>query len=165
MRATGWLGVFLLAVACEHVAPVAIGPPVEEPLPPDYWDPGRKPIGCGYGSGGYGNTCPDPIVDCRHVPCAYGHCVEAEEGDQDTCVCDTGYTGVFCDECAAGYVPDGLQCALFVPCQEDPCVYGTCRANNGAWYCDCFTGYAGTLCDGCAVGYHLDELACVADGG
>ena len=45
-------------------------------LPPDFWDPGDKPAGnCSYG---YGESCPQPEVDCEQDPCFHGACIDGE---------------------------------------------------------------------------------------
>ena len=131
-------------------------------LPPDFWDPGDKPGGnCSYG---YGESCPQPEVDCSQDPCFHGVCIVGEnETVADYCLCDQGYAGLLCDQCAVGYLPDGLECSKEDACQDSPCVYGTCRVQNDQMSCDCYSGYSGELCDECDEGYHVENLECVPD--
>lgn len=132
-------------------------------LRPDaYWDPGEDaPDACTYG---YGEACPEAVVDCDDDPCVHGACVRSETGTAaDFCTCDRGYAGERCDACAPSYEPDGLTCVFRDPCAGGPCVFGTCRIDEDAAYCDCFVGYAGELCDTCADGYRVEGLECVPE--
>ena len=45
---------------------------------------------------------------CSDNPCIRGTC--SVDGDDFVCVCDEGYAGELCDECAVGYHLDGLNC-------------------------------------------------------
>jgi len=112
------------------------------------------------------------------VDCGHGSCVDSSGATQ--CVCDAGFAGEACgecaegsggdacDECLAGYVPSML---FEGTCIEDPCVDVEC-GNNGrcapvddeaacrckqGWDGDtcnvCADGYAGASCDSCAVGW------------
>ena len=150
-----------LATGCEDVpATQADGGAYDAPRPPDVWDPGPKPTGpCSYG---YGENCPAAAVDCNLNPCAHGTCLRGDAG-VDSCICDAGYAGLLCTECAPGYVPSGLVCVASDPCVGGPCVFGTCYAQGASFYCECDTGYAGTRCDACAPGYHPAGLQCVPD--
>ena len=133
----------------------------EDPYPPDYWDPGSNNNGnCTYG---YGESCPDPAVDCDDSPCVYGDCVEGGPSGADSCLCDTGYAGLLCDGCARGYKPLDLECVKDSPCLTAPCVYGTCRERGTGFACECYAGYAGERCDRCAEGYHIEDMECVPD--
>ncbi|MBI5527298.1 MAG: DUF1566 domain-containing protein [Deltaproteobacteria bacterium] len=90
---------------------------------------------CAGESDGCGGVCGDP---CN----AHGTCSGA------VCVCNPGYSGATCHECAAGYIgyPD---CAKD-PCVPDPCSgHGTCNGGD----CVCGAGYAGAMCSECATGY------------
>ena len=130
------------------------------PRPPDVWDPGPKPSGpCSYG---YGENCPAAAVDCNLNPCAHGTCLRGDAG-VDSCICETGYAGLLCSECAPGWVAEGLTCLASNPCLSGPCLYGTCYPQGPTFYCECDTGYAGARCDECAPGYHPDSLQCVPD--
>lgn len=128
--------------------------------PPDFWDPGDKPANnCSYG---YGEDCPDPAIDCQADPCIHGECISPDAG-ADYCKCEAGYAGLLCDRCARGYAADGLSCVPNDQCAGNPCLYGTCRLQDGGFHCDCQTGYAGELCDRCAEDYHPENLKCVPD--
>jgi hypothetical protein len=121
--------------------------------PPDLWDPGPAPGNpCGYGSGsggdpgcgaGYGGHCAPPVVSCDTFSCAHGTCLRSDAGS-DFCICDPGYAGLLCDQCAPGYQPQGLTCVADDPCATGPCVYGTCYAQGAGFYCECQQGYAGS---------------------
>jgi hypothetical protein len=129
--------------------------PSTGPQPPASWDPGPLPAACAYG---YGEACDQPI-DCEQSPCVHGLCLDGEAGD--ACACDLGYAGRRCDECAPGWVADGLACLAMGPCAQSPCVFGTCRENGASYWCQCAEGYAGDLCDACAEGFHPSDLSCV----
>ncbi|HEY3355407.1 MAG TPA: hypothetical protein VGQ83_19310 [Polyangia bacterium] len=150
----GTIGVTLGAAPVTLAAPAASGV-----HPPDLWDPGPKPGGgCGYG---YGYDCPAPVVDCAAPACVHGTCLRADAGTGDACICDRGYAGLLCDQCAPGWAPAGLTCVATDPCAAGPCVYGTCYAQGDAFYCECQAGYAGARCDECAEGWHAENLECV----
>ena len=159
------LGLTLLlcwaATGCDVAAAQVDGGVYDAVLrPPDVWDPGPKPTGpCSYG---YGESCPAAAVDCNRNPCAHGTCLRGDAG-VDSCICDTGYAGLLCNECAPGYTADGLVCIGSDPCASAPCVYGTCYAQGAGFSCTCDAGYAGARCDECAAGYHPVNLECVPD--
>lgn len=87
------------------------------------------------------------------------------------CTCAAGYEGAACDQCTAGYTPQGAVC-LPATCGADTCNEshggGTCDDTGGAVVCTCAAGYIGPSCRGCASGFHPDSGdagACVADAG
>lgn len=77
-----------------------------------------------------------------------GRCLE--EGGRARCVCDRGYAGDACEQCAAGFDRSGMVCA-------ERCGSGTCPAHAS---CDA----AARACL-CAVGYALENGTCVWRGG
>ncbi|MFH1830902.1 MAG: hypothetical protein ABH871_09040 [Pseudomonadota bacterium] len=87
-------------------------------------------------------------------------CSEHEVCSDAVCICDTGYTGHFCDNCAAGYHMANDECII------DTCITDSdCNTNGGCVLgkCVCDEGYIGTLCDACNEGYHVSADACVLD--
>ncbi len=87
-----------------------------------------------------------------------GTCVV--EGGTAQCICDVGYSGTDCGNCATGYHrdPGSDDCVLDEECPEpDPddfCNHhGTCAVVGGIALCDCDVGYAGSQCEYCATGY------------
>ncbi|MFO7735388.1 MAG: hypothetical protein R6W70_04135 [bacterium] len=107
----------------------------------------------------YGTYCDPEIGECvsknenggdneisQDACSGNGHEKEGE------CVCNTGYTGENCDQCAEGYEgypdckPKDSLCSG-VDCNGN----GTCDEESGE--CSCHTGYSGENCDRCAEGY------------
>jgi hypothetical protein len=97
--------------------------------------------------------------------CGSGTCNDAS--GTATCECATGYQGITCQECAAGY-QDGDGNGT---CEPDcataglVCPDGACVTTSGVAACACNPGYAGDLCDTCAAGYqdHDDNGTCEPD--
>ena len=86
------------------------------------------------GGGGGGGSSVDP------------NCVHGHYDDSNVCVCDTGYAGDKCNDCASGYGHWGTsECYKDI----DDCGHGT---QIGA-VCKCDEGYTGTNCGACAAGY------------
>ncbi|MBN2495033.1 MAG: hypothetical protein JXR96_10615 [Deltaproteobacteria bacterium] len=108
------------------------------------------------------------LPGCGLTTCeGHAHC---EDGSgQAVCICDSGYTGAGCSECADGYQDEngdgsceptcataGLQCGE----------HGTCVISAaGRPICECQTGYTGSSCQLCAAGYqdHDGDGICAAD--
>lgn len=67
------------------------------------------------------------------------------------CTCNTGYAGVFCNQCDTGYVgyPNCVPCDPSITCSGN----GVCNPDGS---CSCNTAYEGTSCSSCAPGYHFD---------
>ena len=102
---------------------------------------------------------PDPDPDpCDGVACGMaGTCVDRDGDGVGECLCEPGYDGRACDQCAEGYVAEGDSC---VPsqCSAIACDNGTCNEGEG---CVCDEGYSGSACDVCAVGFIEVDGACV----
>lgn len=109
------------------------------------------------------------------------------------CVCDPGWTGDQCEDCATGHVMvegscEPGTCLTDEDCSDgDPCNgqetcgegracqpglamecgdYGTCDSEAGGCVCD--AGYTGEQCDACAQGYGMVSgqclpVSCIAD--
>ena len=113
---------------------------------------GLATCGCDAGLHPEGEAC---VADesCTETTCGdRGSC--SESGGVVSCLCDVGWTGGACTECASGYHDDGAgECTTDV-CLPDPCA-----------------GEANTVCSVvsdaptcvCAAGYHEDGGACVVD--
>ncbi|XP_060083613.1 laminin subunit alpha-like, partial [Ylistrum balloti] len=70
------------------------------------------------------------------------------------CKCRSGFGGLFCEQCAAGYYRNaaGLPCWK-CPCDDDAST-GSCHFKEEFLHCDeCKHGYAGNLCHKCSEGY------------
>uniref|UniRef100_A0A665TLL1 Laminin, alpha 1 n=1 Tax=Echeneis naucrates TaxID=173247 RepID=A0A665TLL1_ECHNA len=90
----------------------------------------------------------------------------------ESCICPTGYTGLSCQECAAGYFRQP-QSELSLQSQKSlfvrPCV--RCRCSNHSKYCDPETGdcqdcqhhTSGRSCGQCARGYYGKVSGSVSD--
>ena len=75
------------------------------------------------------------------------HSTGTQTGDQ--CVCEAGYTGTLCNDCAGGYIGQNGVCYQDLQCGEQTHSTGEQNGNQ----CVCETGYTGTLCSDCAGGY------------
>src|SRR5436190_7963390 len=66
-----------------------------------------------------------------------------------SCVCNTGYAGANCDQCATNYYgyPNCVFCLAAVTCSA----HGTCGPTGS---CNCFVGFAGPSCSQCAPNYY-----------
>uniref|UniRef100_A0A3Q3BIM3 Laminin, alpha 1 n=1 Tax=Kryptolebias marmoratus TaxID=37003 RepID=A0A3Q3BIM3_KRYMA len=102
--------------------------------------------------------------------------VKAESGDStekarliESCLCPPGYTGLSCQDCAAGYFRQP-QSELSLQSQKlmlvRPCIQ--CRCNNQSEICDPETGdcqncqhhTSGQHCELCAPGYYMNISGC-----
>uniref|UniRef100_A0A7S3P3H6 EGF-like domain-containing protein n=1 Tax=Amphora coffeiformis TaxID=265554 RepID=A0A7S3P3H6_9STRA len=70
---------------------------------------------------------------CWPSPCVHGRCEIF--GDTHLCTCDTGWTGVECDQ-------DINECEMF-----SPCLHGDCTNTDGSYMCSCNDGWTGRNCD------------------
>ncbi|RJO68566.1 MAG: hypothetical protein C4523_07415 [Myxococcales bacterium] len=98
---------------------------------------------------------------CRDEQCVHGHCKDSATSSE--CVCDEGYAGPLCDDCAEGYAWDELRCTPAAGCAGVECGRGDCVAEDGAVRCDCDEGWAGDACERCADTYHEEAGECYAD--
>ena len=104
-----------------------------------------------------------PIHVDKMVSCVYG------KATPSGCVCQEGYTGPYCDDCAKDYF--GFpQCIRKVHCFEDAmhmkakCLHqGTCDHSTGK--CICHSNFAGEHCKDCAPGFYGSNCAPAGSGG
>ncbi len=109
-------------------------------------------------------TCSTADLDCN----GHGNC--NDESGKAVCDCDTGYSGMECEGCSAGYhLSDQGYCVQDLTCQENSCnAHGTCDDSLGFVHCTCDVEYTGANCENCAVGYQDNdedgtcELNCAA---
>ncbi|HSA22742.1 MAG TPA: hypothetical protein P5076_14910, partial [Myxococcota bacterium] len=81
--------------------------------------------------------------------------LECEHGHEENgvCVCQEGWAGVLCDDCAPDYTLDTWGECVGV-CGADTCSgHGLCEVSNRLIRCTCDTGYQGARCEACASGY------------
>jgi hypothetical protein len=100
------------------------------------------------------SECPE---SCRES--ATGTC-DDENPANTACVCDEGYAGANCQQCATGYDALTDETCGAVVCDETSCNGNGACADvevDGAWAasCDCHGGYDGETCDGCSDGYQM----------
>jgi len=93
---------------------------------------------------------PSTPGDDNGVPiCSPPDCNGHGTCDDETCICDTGYVGAGCNQCAPDYYhyPICTFCLAATTCSG----HGTC---NSLGACDCNTGFAGPACDQCGPDYY-----------
>jgi len=116
---------------------------------------------------GYHDASGSCVLDqtCLATTCS-GHGTCARSSGVVSCtVCNTGYTGTWCELCNTGFhrLADG-SCAANETCQGNNCSgHGNCALVNGLAVCTCSGGYSGVACAACAAGHHVDNNACVLD--
>ena len=105
----------------------------------------------------------DPECGVRHVnPCENGGtCTNGI--DAYTCVCDMGFDGLNCEECAPGYVMDECgKCTLPQPpeltCADIPCENGVCDDSSGTPVCICTCGGTRPFCLEIATGFACEAI-------
>jgi hypothetical protein len=67
-------------------------------------------------------------------------------------LCDDGYAGEICDECAEGYVEKENQCVTFCVAAGLFC-NSRCSGSAAEPICECRVGYRGAECEECAPGF------------
>jgi hypothetical protein len=93
------------------------------------------PSGGQPGEGGAGGEVPVDPRPCEPDPCIHGVCVPGE-GENYSCDCDAGYSGVLCEINTNECDPN--------PCQNN----GVCTDGVDDYECDCTgTGYLGSHCE------------------
>lgn len=75
------------------------------------------------------------VDSCLSQPCGKNAKCNVNAFGNYTCVCNSGHTGVNCDQDINECIPD-----------NGPCVHGTCVNTNGSFYCSCRVGYTGKQC-------------------
>ena len=76
------------------------------------------------------------------------------------CVCDEGYAGASCNDCALGYTASGRACvAQPLDCRDSPCgSRGDCTSSrDGDDVCLCDEAYTGQRCANCADGFQDND--------
>ena len=61
---------------------------------------------CAYGYVSDGLDC--VLTLCKDVECLFGKC--EVDNNAPVCICELGYTGELCDDCAEGYHIEDLHC-------------------------------------------------------
>ena len=96
---------------------------------------------------------------CREVPA--DPCINVDCGTNGTCApvdglatcdCETGYAGLRCDTCDAGYLDNGSG-GCIAACNIDCGTHGDCVLEGAVAACTCDANYGGALCDECGTGY------------
>jgi len=120
---------------------------------------------CAVGFHDDNGTC---VVDeiCEQGSCSgVGDC--AVDDGAASCSCFTGYEGVECEACAAGFHRnDVYACVADVACPvDDPCAPGgVCDDATGEAICICNAGHVGAHCEQCRAQHHDDGTGvCVPD--
>jgi hypothetical protein len=86
------------------------------------------------GNGTCTATCATAALSCG----AQGYCSDASGTAQ--CLCNTGYQGVGCTDCAYGYLFNGAVCVS--DCTSVTCGgLGTCQVVSNTTVCNCASGY------------------------
>jgi len=100
------------------------------------------------------------VVDhvCQPDTCNdHGDCVDSN--GEISCDCLTGYAGLNCERCAAGYRADGSgNCLPDEYCGQNTCNgHGSCDDSDGIITCSCEPEYKGDHCDECKAGYQDND--------
>jgi EGF-like domain len=111
------------------------------------WVVGGLSVGCG--------SSESAAEGCDDITACSDHGICDDSSGEVECTCDDGYTGLYCSDCADGFVYDGPnQCGPSVPCLPETCNdHGFCDDSDGVAECTCETGYVGTACETCDTGY------------
>lgn len=111
-----------------------------------------------------------PAIACTATSCN-GHGVCSASTTAISCVCDAGYGGTTCTECAAGQQDKDGNKTCAPACTATTCSsHGTCNDSTGTAACTCDAGYAGANCTTCAMGYQdknndkICTLSCATTG-
>jgi cysteine-rich repeat protein len=103
-------------------------------------------------------TC---LPACVTDPC-HGHGACNDDTGTPECVCDTGYTGPGCAECAVGYQDNDGNHTCVAACAPDTCSgNGRCVDDSGSVQCLCYGGWAPPTCGTCPAGLTEMGGACV----
>jgi hypothetical protein len=96
----------------------------------------------------------DCMLDCG----AHGTCTVS--GSDGLCVCDEGWAGDACGECAPGYI-SYMDTCIPDPCTPEKCNgNGVCDNSSGLAECMCTGNFTGATCNECAgnfTGPNCDE--------
>nr|XP_033782232.1 laminin subunit beta-2 isoform X2 [Geotrypetes seraphini] len=120
-------------------------------------------------AGYYGNPVLGSGEHCRPCPCPEGpnsgrhfaaSCHKDSRSRQVICICNMGYTGSRCDECAPGYYGNPLQAGgKCLPCRctnnIDTTDLDACDRRTGQCL-KCLYNTEGTHCEHCKPGYYGD---------
>jgi hypothetical protein len=98
----------------------------------------------------------DPVGGCTVTGCSdHGRCDELT----GLCLCEVGYVGTLCENCAPGYDLDPVSnnCVMSTMSCADPGAcshHGTCHDGSGSTWCECYQDrYVGDRCSECAADY------------
>ena len=91
-------------------------------------------------NGGNCTTSKDDCMsgDCKNKDHCSSKCVNGKCASNNSCVCDAGFTGQYCDMIINKCVEQGITCSG----------RGTCVNDASSFRCDCTSGYNGALCEG-----------------
>jgi hypothetical protein len=99
-------------------------------------------------------TCATAGLDCG----GYGSC--SDSTGTAICVCQSGYTGMNCEDCTDGYQDndgDGTCLPTCLAAGMTCSGHGTCDDGGGTAACSCQIEYTGADCDLCADGFQDDD--------
>lgn len=90
---------------------------------------------------------------CAPTSCSsHGTC--ADTTGSIVCTCTTGYAGLDCGTCAAGFQDKDNDKTCKAACAAGTCSsHGTCADTTGTAVCTCSAEYTGGACDTCAAGF------------
>ncbi len=132
---------------------------------PGYTGPSCGMCQTGFHADDLGN-CVENVSCSEPDPCMPNGVCDDTSG-VGVCVCDEGWTGSTCADCAPDYHLNGAnECVADEHCPGvDPCApFGTCDDTDGVVVCVCETAYAGEFCDECAPGYFDSGNGCEEGG-
>ncbi|MCG8554905.1 MAG: hypothetical protein MJD61_06400 [Proteobacteria bacterium] len=103
-----------------------------------------------------GACVPDQF--CSAASCGkHGICNDG--GGVIVCICDAGFAGGTCQDCAPGFhAGTAGDCVPDEVCGPSSCpAHATCRVRAGLVECTCEAGYVGELCNRCHADYRLTQ--------
>ncbi len=122
-------------------------------------DVGYAGVDCLECDAGYvmeGDACVPVVIDCDDNPCGLNGVCVVDDGAGDYCMCNDGYDGPTCAQCADGFQDNDANgtCAIgcdspLAPTCDAPLV---CRDDAGGAQCGCPFGTTGAECELCEDG-------------
>ena len=82
---------------------------------------------------------------CSDQPCVHGFCIGTP--GKISCICDSDYTGKYCDQQLVGQLQEQPLIISTNKCTNNPCKNGFCIQTPERSTCVCSPGFRGDRCD------------------